>query len=37
MFLLGQALSLFNYELTVVWGLQEPREEVGDYTLCLKH
>ncbi len=30
MFLLGQTLSLFNYELTVAWGLQESSEEVGD-------
>ena len=30
MFLLGQTLSLFNYELTVEWGLQESSEEVGD-------
>ena len=30
MFLLGQTLSLFNYKLTVAWGLQESSEEVGD-------
>ena len=29
MFLLGQTFSLFNYELTVAWGLQESSEEVG--------
>lgn len=30
MFLFVQTLSLFNYELTVAWGLQESSEEVGD-------
>ena len=28
MFLLGQTLSLFNYDLTVQWGLQESATEV---------
>ncbi len=37
MFFLGQTFSLFNYELTVAWGLQESSEEVGDIGVSIPH
>lgn len=30
-FLAGQTMALFNYDLTVKWGLQESVEKVGQY------
>ncbi len=29
--LIGQTMSIFNYDLTVRWGLQESLEEVGEH------